>query len=242
MTRTQIALGLFLVCFGLADRSQAQEKKLVDPAALDRIAVDTLKEVHNLGADLYNVADAVGAYNTFRAALKTVSPFLAHRPDVQKKIADGLTTADKETTAKARAFRLHELIEAVRADLLKPEEKPKPEVLPKPELPAIPLPPPTPVVLTGTVEGTVTFLGKPISGATVYLVSLNAKNGPRVYNAKTSDAGQYLFSDPLPHGIYSVLVESNIVPQKYRLTQTSPLELVHAQEKTEQSWSLEGDK
>ncbi len=224
--------------FGLAQ--EPVKAKALPYTELERIAVDTLKEVHNRGADLYNVADAAGAYNTFRAALQTVSPFLAHRPTVQKQIADGLTAADKEPTAKARAFRLHELIEAVRAALLKPEEvKEDPKPLPPPK-PVEPLPPPKPMITQGTLAGVVTLEDKPMAEAVVYLVSLDAADGPRVYNAKCNAQGEFDFAEPLPFGKYVVLIDGPAtVPVVYRLSQTSPLEYVHREAKASKTWNLQ---
>ncbi len=103
----------------------------------DRAAIDVLKDLHNRGADLYNAADAPGALRTYDSALRAVAPFLAHRPKVQKMIDDGLADAAKLDTPKAQAYKLHEVIDAVRTDLkaaveTKSEKKPEPE--PKQEI------------------------------------------------------------------------------------------------------------
>lgn len=87
------------------------------PTALDSTALAILKEVHNLGAGLYNAGDPVGAFRLYEGALRACSPFLPHRPAVQQRIRDGLAEVDKTDGGRVRAFRLHELMEEVRADL-----------------------------------------------------------------------------------------------------------------------------
>lgn len=84
---------------------------------LDTIALAILKEVHNLGAGLYNGGDPVGAFRLYEGALRTCAAFLEHRPAVQQRIRDGLAEVDRTDGGRVRAFRLHELMEEVRADL-----------------------------------------------------------------------------------------------------------------------------
>jgi hypothetical protein len=101
-----------------ANRAAADDPKLPDTRAFDKLVVDSLRDVHNKGADLYNASkDYTGAYRLYQGALLAVEPLLAHRPDSQKRIEAGLAAADKEPDASAKAFRLHETIEAVRKDL-----------------------------------------------------------------------------------------------------------------------------
>ena len=93
----------------------AQEPKLPDARVFDKLIVDTLREVHNKGADLYNTKkEFEGTYQMYHGALITVRPLLGHHPAAQKMIDDGLAAADKETSTAQKAFRLHEAIEAVR--------------------------------------------------------------------------------------------------------------------------------
>lgn len=117
-TRILPALALAALLSATAARSAADDPKLPDVKAFDKLVVDTLRDVHNKGADLYNTAkDFPGAYRMYQGALTTVRPLLAHRPDTQKLIETGLATAEKETDASRKAFVLHETIEAVRKDL-----------------------------------------------------------------------------------------------------------------------------
>ena len=100
-------------------------------AELDARAVAVVKEVHNLGAALYNGGDPVGAFRLYEGALRTCRAFLAHRPAVQQRIGDGLAEVDRTDGARVRAYRLHELMEEVRGDLKagRPVAAPPPSTL-----------------------------------------------------------------------------------------------------------------
>jgi outer membrane biosynthesis protein TonB len=128
-----------------------------DPA-FDKALRDSLAAVHNSGADLYNQGkDFPGAYRMYEGALRTSQPLLAHRPETQKKIADGLAAAEKEKDVARKAFLLHQAIEAVRGDLkepatgavtptpkktVTPELEPKKTVIPEPKKTVTPEPEP----------------------------------------------------------------------------------------------------
>lgn len=229
-------LAAILLLTSVAFAADPPPAKPLAPTDLDRLAVDTLRAVHDRGADLYNAADAPSAYRIYEGALLTVSPFLAHRPAVQKVIADGLTEAGKLDAVKARAFRLHEVIETVRGDLRKEikkadEEAKKPDAGPQrvlPPAPVKPADPPKPT--TGTLSGVVTLDGQPVAGATVTVVSLDLP-APRVFSAVTDAAGRYTFPDPLPASKYAVMLTpdgAGKVPAKYRSTLSSGLAVVVA--------------
>jgi hypothetical protein len=114
----------------------ADDPKLPDVKAYDKLVVESLRDVHNKGADLFNESnDFIGTYRMYQGALLTVHPLLAHRPTAQKVIVDGLAAAEKETILSRKAFKLHETIEVVRTQLRtggeptpKPEESKKPTV------------------------------------------------------------------------------------------------------------------
>jgi hypothetical protein len=121
-----------------ADAPKGDAPKAADPKAVDRALYDTLRDVHDRGAALYNGGDPAGSYRLFQGALRVARAALAHRPDQQKAIDIGLIEADRQRIVERRAFHLHELIEKVRADIrpddLKPDVK-KPEPTP-PKMPA----------------------------------------------------------------------------------------------------------
>jgi truncated hemoglobin YjbI len=117
-----------------------------DAAALDRLVADALKEMHNKAADLYNGGDPNGCYRMFQGGLITVRPLLAHRPDVQLLIDQGLQAADRQAAIALRARGLHDTIEAIRGKL-KPPAAPKPADpggTPTPSLPQPTVLPPSP--------------------------------------------------------------------------------------------------
>ena len=86
-------------------------------ADADARALAVLKEVHNLGAALYNAGDAEGAFRLYEGSLRTCSAFLPHRPAIQQRVRDGLAEVEKTEGGRVRAYRLHEVMEEVRADL-----------------------------------------------------------------------------------------------------------------------------
>ena len=98
--------GLAVLVLGLAAGGAAADeaKPVVDPKAFDKLVVDALKEVHNRGADLYNVGkDFAGAYRMYEGGLIAVRPLLGHRPDEQKAIDEGLAAAEKEPEMNRKA-------------------------------------------------------------------------------------------------------------------------------------------
>jgi hypothetical protein len=232
---------LLLALFGVAARP-ADPPRPVAPADLDKIAVEALRDVHDRGADLYNAADAAAAQKLYEGGLRVVAPFLAHRPKVQAVIADGLAEVARIKGAKEQAYRLHEVIEQVRADLkaeikradgekkADPGSPPQPDKKPdggqraeSPQSPAEPPPPPKPVV--GTLAGRVVLDGRPLEGCSVTLVSLDLPH-PRVFTAAATDTGAYRFADPLPAGNYAAMVTDGgavKLPARYQSVMTSGL-------------------
>jgi truncated hemoglobin YjbI len=88
-----------------------------DKATLDKQLYDALKDMHNRAADLYNQGDANGCYRMFQGGLLLARPLLAHRPDVQKLLEDGLQETDRMPSISQRALKLHKTIEAMREKL-----------------------------------------------------------------------------------------------------------------------------
>ena len=135
-----LAAGLL---WGEPRTAAADDAKLPDAKAFDKLVIDTLRDVHNKGADLYNTAkDFPGAYRVYQGALVTVRPLLAHRPEAQKIIDAGLSDADKEADVARKAFLLHGTIESVRKNLKTGIGAKNPEVVKKPEEKKKPAEPP----------------------------------------------------------------------------------------------------
>jgi hypothetical protein len=215
-----------VLALAVAASISAQELKLPDVKTFDRLVVDTLRDVHNKGADLYNMKkEFEGTYRMYHGSLLTVRPLLGHRPDAQKLIDDGLAAAEKEANVAQKAFRLHEAIEGVRSNL-KGEPAKKPEEMKsagkgmgkkKGKQSVAPLGGPG-------FRGTVTFKGQPLSAGEVILVSLD-KPKPILISATIQDNGQYAPMNAVPPGKYVVIVTGKHVPAKYQLTTTSGLEV-----------------
>jgi hypothetical protein len=187
-------------------------------AELDKRAVDVLRDVHNRGAELYNRGDPAGCYRMYEGALITVRPFLTHRPVTLNTLDAGLAEVTKSPDGvKVQAFRLHELIERIRADLKAgaktSESKAPPQ---KDKEPAKP-----PAAKAGQVKGMITLDGKPLAAGEVTVVTLDLSR-PRVFTAKVTD-GAYDFADELPVGKYVLIVAGKGVPEKFATTLTSGL-------------------
>jgi hypothetical protein len=201
----------------------------VSHAALDQLAVEVLKDLHNRGADLYNSADAAGALRLYEGTLRAVGPFLAHRPKVQAVIADGLAEAVKLDGAKAQAYRLHEVMELARGELkaaIKADADARPAPMPEPKKPdPKPEPPKPSPPAVGSLTGALTLDSKPLGKADVTLVSLTLP-APRVFTATSDDAGKFAFPAELPPATYAVMVTGGGVPAKFQSTRTSGLEVV----------------
>lgn len=123
---TTKGLAALALVAALAGNVSADDPKLPDAKAFDKLVIDSLRAVHNKGADLYNEGkDFAGAYRVYHGALMTVQPLLGHRPEAQKLIDTGLEAAEKEADPARKAFLLHEAIEAVRKNLKTVNAEPK---------------------------------------------------------------------------------------------------------------------
>ena len=113
-----------------ADQPRQDEK--IDRKTIDTALYNTLREVINKGADLYNNGDMTGCYRLFEGALMTAKPMLDHRPELQKSIAKALSAADRDAVTFRRAFALRAALDKVRAEL-NPNPK-KDDKLPLPKV------------------------------------------------------------------------------------------------------------
>lgn len=252
MTRFVAALAFAAVLGLSASTTAADEAKLPDTKVFDKLVIDTLRDVHNKGADLYNTSkDFSGTYRLYQGALETVRPLLAHRPEAQKMIDSGLTAADKDTDVARKAFLLHETIENVRKYLKgaisakKPEDKKPEDKKPEDKKPMDKKPEDkkpedkkpvdkkpedkklAPAPTAATVSGKVTLAGKPLAAGEVTLVSLNLAVA-RVFTAKVNADGTFKFAEAVPPGRYTAIVTGEGVPAQYTLANTSGLKLEFA--------------
>jgi hypothetical protein len=202
-----------------AAAASAQPPQPPTLAELDKMAADALREAHNRGAELYNRGDPAGCFRMYEGALLTVRPFLAHRPAARKALDDGLAEVEKSPDGvKVQAFRLHEVIEQVRAELKKTE--------PKPKAPPTANPPVAKAAGPSQVMGKVTLDGAPLDGGELTLVSLDLPR-PRVFTAKVS-GGSYSFPEPLPAGHYAGIVTGKGIPESFQTTLTSRIRVMVA--------------
>src|SRR4051812_27221868 len=128
----RIATGLLALAVigqtGFADQPRQDEK--VDRKAIDTALYNTLREVINRGADMYNNGDMTGCYRLFEGALLTAKPMLDHRPELQKSIAKALASADRDAVTYRRAFALRAALDKIRAEV---NPNPKKDIkLPRP--------------------------------------------------------------------------------------------------------------
>ncbi len=187
-------------------------------AELDKMAADALREAHNRGAELYNRGDPAGCLRLYEGALLTVRPFLAHRPAARKALDDGLAeVARSPDGVKVQAFRLHEVIEQVRAELKKSEPK---------KAPPAATPPAKGAAGAAQVTGKVTLDGAPLEAGELTLVSLDLPR-PRVFTAKVS-GGSYSFPEPLPAGRYAGIVTGKGIPESFQTALTSKIRVTVA--------------
>ena len=192
-SRTRFAWTLILGLLTTTASAQSSAPKSIPEKDLDRIAIDVLKEMHNKGAVVYNAGDAAGSLKIYNTTLLCVKPFLQHRPAIQKSIDAGITDAEKSDTVKLQAYRLHELIERIRADLKPVKRKPP---------------------LTGALK----LDGQPLAKATITIAGKG-----RAFTTITDAQGLYSFTDELPYGEYTVIVTGPAVPTKFNLSETSGL-------------------
>ena len=239
MIRT-VALALLLASSAAFAADPAPDTK-----ALGKAIAASLRDVHDRGADLYNLSkDYAGAHRLYEGALLAVKPLLAHRADVQKSVDDSLAAATKETDAARKAFLLHEAIEKVRGDLKTTAATPKVEPMPMPMKPKDPQPmpvkpkDPTPMppvkpketapapkakdTKVAIVSGKVTVQGKPLAEGTVTFVLLGDQE--KLASAVVKN-GAFTVKDLLP-GKYAVAVVGKpaaSVPAKFGSEETSGL-------------------
>ena len=198
---------------------------------------EALLEIHENGRAIYNNdGDYAGAYRMYQGGLMVARRMLIDRTDLQKLIGDGLAAAERLPTVDRRAYRLHEVIEAVRVELGKAGGKgtetlpiPPREVGPPTKGGAKPdaKPSATATEVKDGVVGRVLWQAAPLGGVDVTFVTLG-RRPPRVYEATTSAQGVYAVPT-LPAGKYVVLITAGAkatgpkLPERYATSATSPL-------------------
>ncbi len=104
---TLFALATF-TSVGLADEGSVATSDL--DARVDKALLDTI----NLGVPVYNRGDSAGCYWLYRGSLGTITPFLAHRPELQSSVVRGIANADTQPRYDLRATALRAVLDDVR--------------------------------------------------------------------------------------------------------------------------------
>jgi hemoglobin len=109
--------GIALLIGSAAVRSQPPAKAL-EAKDIDQIVNNTLRDVINAGAKLYNRPnnDHAGCYRLFEGSLMTLKPMLGHRPTLQKAVDDAFAAAEREQSVTERAFILRSALDRIREE------------------------------------------------------------------------------------------------------------------------------
>jgi hypothetical protein len=229
--RAAAACALAAAAVVLAGASAADPVAPGDVKAFDKLIVDTLRDVHNKGADLYNEKrDYDGAYRLYQGSLLTVRPLLGHHPTAQKAIDDGLAAADKEPDITRKGFILHETIERVRADLrglAPPKADDKKGTTPPVKMDdkkgtEPPLPPGK--LEQAKVSGRVLYLGKSVSAGEIAFVPVDPKAG----KTTTVSIKDGTYTAAVAPGEYAVALTGGKdakLPAKYATSDTSGIKV-----------------
>lgn len=87
------------------------------PKPRDEALYETLKDVINRGADLYNAGEPAACYYLYQGSLMTIKPALAGRPELEKAVAKALAGAEKDPVMWRRSFTLRDALDKVRSEV-----------------------------------------------------------------------------------------------------------------------------
>ena len=204
--------------------SDAQEKKPIAEKHDAQALVDSLRDVINTGAELFNKhGDYAGCYRVYQGGLLAVKPFLT--PELQRRIDQAIAKAEQTPRFSDRAFELRTVIDEIRA-----HGKGEP-VIGKKEVKTIDPKKTEKAVIhptVGSVSGKVTYEGKPAPPGFVTFVGKDNRR----FSASITVDGTYSFKTPIPPGSYRVAIErvpgakipANLdIPERYRTEGTSGL-------------------
>lgn len=119
-----LLVALFLTGLFPAAASAQDSKKF------DAQIYESLREVINAGAELYNKEESdpvlreqnrAACYRLYQGSLITLEPLVPHRPEMQKIIHDGLFRAVGLRSNAERAFALNKVLSEIR-DLVNPKQ------------------------------------------------------------------------------------------------------------------------
>ncbi|MBL8799904.1 MAG: group 1 truncated hemoglobin [Planctomycetia bacterium] len=132
--RKVLGLGLLaLVLTAAVSGGQEPPAPAADGKAIDQQLFIVLRDVINRGRDHYNNGDPAACYHMFHGALQITRPMLAHRPELQKAVQDGMAEAEAQPDMRRRAWVLRNVMDRVRNEVKGETTKvdpAKPELLP----------------------------------------------------------------------------------------------------------------
>ncbi|MCI0683623.1 MAG: hypothetical protein L0Y71_16075 [Gemmataceae bacterium] len=199
----------------------AQEPKPVSQQHDAKALVDSLKEVINTGAELFNRnGDYAGCYRVYQGALLAVKPFLM--VDLQNKIDQAIAKAERMPRFDDRAFALRKVIDEIREHGRGAASKAGGTK--KGDMKASAAIDPT----AGRVQGKINYAGRPAPPGFITLVGKDERR----FSASIAADGTYTFKTPIPEGTYRVAIErvprAKIpahldIPERFRAEATSGL-------------------
>lgn len=216
------ALALFAFVVG----SEAQEKKPVAEKHDAQALVDSLRDVINTGAELFNThGDYAGCYRVYQGGLLSIKAFLT--PDLQKKIDQAIAKAERMPRFSDRAFELRTVIDEIRAQskggpATASKKSEKAGDGKKDEMKSMAVDP-----NAGQVAGKVTYNGQPAPPGFITLVGAKQR-----FSVSITDDGTYAFKTGIPPGMYRVAIErvpgakipaNRDIPERFRSEATSGL-------------------
>jgi truncated hemoglobin YjbI len=96
---------------------KARAAKPLPRRVLDEAVYDSLRNIIDQGAPMYNMGDWNGCYRLWEGALLGIRPLLDHRPALQTAIDDALTNARQDPMLWHRAWVLRPALDKIRADI-----------------------------------------------------------------------------------------------------------------------------
>lgn len=116
--RKECGIGLLaLVLTAAVHAGQEPPAPAADGKAIDQQLFTVLRDVINRGRDHYNNGDPAACYHMFHGALQITRPMLAHRPELQKTVQDGMAEAEAQPDMRRRAWVLRNVMDRVRIEL-----------------------------------------------------------------------------------------------------------------------------
>lgn len=178
----------------------------ISTQSLDKMLLDTLKAIHNRGAELYNQGEHSAAFRLYQGGLIVAKPFLAHRVKQQSAIEEGLDQVEKSNAdPRLKAFRLHEVIEQIRNDLKDDRKKQIKKANP----------------VEAAVGGEVSIEQRPADH--IMVAFFPDKATIHLATVRTDSEGRFQCATTLPVGKYVVTFVGEGIPESYTTWSTSPV-------------------